>query len=69
MVAPARHGQNLELANVEADHHVLPGSAPGQLFQNHAVDGEGRVWFALAHGDDLLQAGLQPRGCFSPRYL
>jgi multiple sugar transport system ATP-binding protein len=40
-----------------------------QLFQHDVVDGAGRVWFALPHGDDLLHAGSQPRGCFFNRYL
>jgi hypothetical protein len=31
-----------------------------------AVDRHGGVWFALAHGDDLLHAGWQPHDCFFP---
>jgi hypothetical protein len=55
-VAPAGHGQDLVLADVATDNHRLALPSVRQLVQLDAVDGDRRVCFAFAHGDDLLLA-------------
>jgi hypothetical protein len=57
LVSPARHGQEMELADVNANDDSLALTALEYPLGHDPVDCHGGICFALSHGDDLLHAG------------